>query len=207
MADKEKVTPQQADELEQNTGPVDKEATQAMDSTAKPEEKAGVKKTGEESAEGKATKEVKAAKTELEKLQDDYATLNDKYLRLMAEYDNFRKRSQRERDAIYPEATAATATAFLAVADNLERALAAECVDAEYKKGTELTYQSLMDAFSKLKIEKFGETGDAFDPNRHNAVMHVEDDSIAAQTVVEVFQKGYQLGDRIIRHAMVKVAN
>lgn len=194
MADKEKITPQQADEIERDTESVVEEIIPEV----KAEEKTDEKKTkGEKQPE----------RTELEKLQDDYATLNDKHLRLMAEYDNFRKRSLRERDAIYPEATAVAASQFLAVADNFERALAAECADAEYKKGTELTYQSLMDAFSKLKVEKFGESGDVFDPNRHNAVMHVEDDSVEAQTVVEVFQKGYQLGDRIIRHAMVKVAN
>lgn len=195
MADNEKATPQQAEEMEQNTGPAENEA-------------AVEEKSEDKTSETKENKQEKTpAKTELEKLQDDYAALNDKYLRLMAEYDNFRKRSQRERDAIYPEATAAAAMLFLTVADNFERALAAECADAEYKKGTEMTYQSLIDAFSKLKIEKFGEPGDAFDPNRHNAVMHVEEDGIENETVVEVFQKGYQLGDRIIRHAMVKVAN
>ena len=146
-------------------------------------------------------------KAELEKLREDYNALNDKYLRLMAEYDNFRKRSQRERDAIYPEATAAAAAAFLAVADNFERAIAAECSDPEYKKGTELVFQSLKDSFAKLNVEAFGEAGDKFDPNCHNAVMHVDDDSIDVETVVEVFQKGYKLGDRIVRHAMVKVAN
>lgn len=196
MADKEKTTPQQAEEIEQNAGAAEKEKV----------EKQAAGENVEEKANGAKSKEA-SERTELEKLQDDYAALNDKYLRLMAEYDNFRKRSQRERDAIYPEATAAAATAFLNVADNFERALAAECADAEYKKGTELTYQSLMEAFSKLKVEKFGEPGDDFDPNRHNAVMHVEDDSVENETVVEVFQKGYLLGDRIIRHAMVKVAN
>lgn len=196
MADKEKITPQQAEEIEQNAGAAEKEKVEKEAAEANVEEKTNEAKPKEASE-----------RTELEKLQDDYAALNDKYLRLMAEYDNFRKRSQRERDAIYPEATAAAATAFLNVADNFERALAAECADAEYKKGTELTYQSLMEAFSKLKVEKFGEPGDTFDPNRHNAVMHVEDDSVENETVVEVFQKGYLLGDRIIRHAMVKVAN
>ena len=151
--------------------------------------------------------EQPAEKTELEKLQDDFAALNDKYLRLMAEYDNFRKRSQREREAIYPEATATAAAAFLPVADNFERALAAECADAEYKKGTELVFQSLKDSFAKLNVETFGEPGDKFDPNCHNAVMHIDDENIEVETVVEVFQKGYRRGDRIIRHAMVKVAN
>ena len=139
MPDKEQVTPQQAEEMEQNTRPANAQETE---------------KTDAKTNEAKCDKNEKApAKTELEKLQDDYAALNDKYLRLMAEYDNFRKRSQRERDAVYPEATAAAAAAFLTVADNFERALAAECADPEYKKGTELTYQSLMDALGKLKVE------------------------------------------------------
>ncbi len=144
---------------------------------------------------------------ELKKLQDDYAALNDKYLRLMAEYDNFRKRSQRERDSIYPEATAAAVGGFLAVVDTFERALAAECSDPEYKKGTELTYKSLIDVLGKLKVEAFGQPGETFDPNCHNAVMHIEDESLAPGTVAEVFQRGYRLGDRVLRAAMVKVAN
>lgn len=144
---------------------------------------------------------------ELKKLSDDYAALNDKYLRLLAEYDNFRKRSQRERDAIYPEATAAAVTGLLPVVDNFERALAAECADHEYKKGTEMTYKSFIDALAKLKVEAFGEPGEPFDPNCHNAVMHVEDESLEPGTIAEVFQRGYRMGDRVIRHAMVKVAN
>lgn len=193
MTDKEKVAPQSAENIESNTESTEKEVTTEAAAQEKTDEKKAKDRTPE--------------KTELEKLQDDYAALNDKHLRLMAEYDNFRRRSQRERDAIYPEATAAAATLFVAVADNFERALAAQCADAEYKKGAELTYQSLMDAFSKLKVEEFGASGDAFDPNRYNAVMHVEDGSFGSETVVEVFQKGYQIGDRIIRHAMVTVAN
>ena len=188
MAEQEKVTPEQ-------------ETAQDVKQTEPAEE------TTNTNANDATTQQPSSEKTELEKLQDDYAALNDKYLRLMAEYDNFRKRSQREREAIYPDATASAVSGFLAVADNFERALAAECVDAEYKKGTELTFQSLMDAFGKLKIEKFGEAGEPFDPSRHNAVMHIEDESFDTQTVVEVFQRGYKLGDRIIRHAMVKVAN
>lgn len=199
MAEKEIVTPEQ-------------ETVEEVKKTEPTEEKT-VNETKDiiEDKEPKASKESKktkaSEKTELEKLQDDYTEINDKYLRLMAEYDNFRKRSQREHDAIYPEATAAAVAGFIGVADNFERAIATECADTEYKKGTELTYQSLLDAFSKLNVQIFGEVGDAFDPNCHNAVMHVEDENIDAETVVEVFQKGYKLGDRIIRHAMVKVAN
>ena len=151
--------------------------------------------------------EQPAEKTELEKLQDDFAALNDKYLRLMAEYDNFRKRSQREREAIYPEATATAAAAFLPVADNFERALAAECADAEYKKGTELVFQTLKDSFAKLNVETFGEPGDKFDPNCHNAVMHIDDENLGENEICQVFQKGFKLGDKIVRFAMVQVAN
>lgn len=157
--------------------------------------------------EKKEKKKKEKAPSELEKLQSDYAALNDKHLRLMAEYDNFRKRSQRERDAIYPEATANALTGLLEVVDNFERALAAECADAEYKKGTELTYKSLMTALEKQGVEVFGAAGDGFDPNCHNAVMHVEDDAFGAETIVEVFQKGYRIGERVLRYAMVKVAN
>ena len=96
---------------------------------------------------------------------------------------------------------------FLTVVDNFERALAAECSDPEYKKGTELTYKSLLEALGRLKVEAFGEPGESFDPNCHNAVMHIEDESLEPGTIAEVFQRGYRLGERVIRHAMVKVAN
>ena len=144
---------------------------------------------------------------QLAKLKQEFDALGDKYVRLVAEYDNFRKRSQREKESIYPDATVAAVNNFLAVADNFERALAVECADESYKKGYEMTYQSLVDAMAKLKVESFGAVGDKFDPNTHNAVMHIEDSEVDAETIVEVFQKGYRLGDRIIRHAMVKVAN
>ena len=156
----------------------------------------------------KKEKEKKGKKpSELEKLQDDYAALNNRYLRLAAEYDNFRKRSTREREQVWPEATAAAVTKFLGVADNFERGLAAECADTEFKKGMELTFRALSDALSALGVECFGAAGETFDPSRHNAVMHVDDDTLGAQEIVEVFQKGYRIGDKILRYAMVKVAN
>ncbi|MEG2173884.1 MAG: nucleotide exchange factor GrpE [Oscillospiraceae bacterium] len=158
-------------------------------------------------ADKKADKKEAAQPTELETLQSDYATLNDKYLRLAAEYDNFRRRTARERESIYPDAMAAAVGEFLAVADNFERALAAPCTDAEYKKGTEMTYKSLTEAFDKLGVQAFGKVGDPFDPSQHNAVMHIEDEAVKEATVVETFQKGYRLGERVLRCAMVKVAN
>ncbi len=145
--------------------------------------------------------------SELDKLKEENAALSDKYLRILAEYDNFRKRSQKERDAIYPEAVASAVEKILPVMDNIDRALAADCSDAEFKKGIELIKQSFDDALSKLGISEIKAMGEQFDPNFHNAVMHVEDDSAEENTIVEVFQKGYVLGDRVVRFAMVKVAN
>ena len=141
------------------------------------------------------------------KLQAQVADLNDRLLRTMAEYDNFRKRSQREKESIYPQATAAAVAQFVPVADTIERALAAPCADEEYKKGVEMILQNFNDILAKMGVEAFGAPGDVFDPEVHNAVMHVEDDTAGAGAIVEVFQKGYRLGERIIRHAMVKVAN
>lgn len=145
--------------------------------------------------------------SELERLQNDYAALNERHLRLAAEYDNFRKRTQREREAAWTDATAAAATAFLSVVDNFERAVESPCADAEYKKGVELTFKSLTEALERLHVVAFGEAGEAFDPERHNAVMHVEEEGAEASAVTEVFQKGYKMGDRVLRYAMVKVAN
>ena len=158
-----------------------------------------------EQEQPKDKKEKKRTKTE--QLEEQLADLNDRYLRLAAEYDNFRKRSARERDSIYPEATANAVSAFLEVADDMERALGAECSDPEFKKGLELTYKALSAAFEKLNVAPFGQKGEPFDPNCHNAVMHIEDDSVDSSVVAEVYQKGYRLGDRVIRHAMVQVKN
>ena len=146
-------------------------------------------------------------KTEKQLLEEQIADLNNKLLRTLAEYDNFRKRSQREKDALAPITTASVLAQFLPVVDIVERALAAECSDGEYKKGVEMILTSFKETFSRLGAEEFGEAGEQFDPNLHNAVMHVEDEALQANTITEVFQKGYKLGERIIRHAMVKVAN
>lgn len=144
---------------------------------------------------------------EIEKLKTDLQSETEKHLRVLAEYDNFRKRSQKEREAVYPTAMASAVSEFIPVADNFERALMAECVDPEYKKGMELTYKLLTDSFEKLGVTIYGEKGDAFDPNLHNAVMQVEDTEAETNTISEVFQKGYKLGDKVIRFAMVTVVN
>lgn len=169
-----------------------------------PVEKEDEKKSKKEKSSEKKGEKENSKEAELQKQLDDE---KDKHLRLMAEYDNYRKRTQKEKESIYPEAVAETIKAFLPVADNFERAMAAATDDENYKKGAELTYRSLMDVFAKFNVESFGEKGDLFDPNLHNAVMHEDDDSEKESMISEVFQKGYKIGDRILRFAMVKVLN
>lgn len=131
----------------------------------------------------------------------------DKYLRLLAEYDNYRKRSLKEKETAWSTAKADTAKEFLPVYDNLERALRQETADEAYAKGVQMTMTQLRGVLEKLGIEEIPALGQPFDPNLHNAVMHMEDESLGENTVAEVFQTGFRLGDRVIRHAMVKVAN
>ncbi|MBQ5816242.1 MAG: nucleotide exchange factor GrpE [Oscillospiraceae bacterium] len=145
--------------------------------------------------------------TELEKKEAECKELNDKYLRLAAEYDNFRKRTAREKEALFGDATAASVAAFLAVYDNLERAVANPSTDEGYKKGVELIFAEFENTLGKLKVETIAPLGEAFDPNFHSAVMHEENETFGENTVSEVFQKGMKLGDRVIRPAIVKVAN
>ncbi len=132
---------------------------------------------------------------------------HEQYLRLAAEYDNFRKRSAKEKDGIYQDAKAETAKKFLPVYDNLERALKNETADAAYKKGVEMTMNELVRILTALEIIPFGAAGETFDPQRHNAVMHIEDETLGQNVVAEVFQTGFAMGERVIRFAMVKVAN
>lgn len=135
------------------------------------------------------------------------AAAEDKYLRLCAEYDNFRKRSAKEKESAWTDAKASTAAAFLPVYDNLERALKAPCSDEAFLKGVEMTMNQLKEVLTKLGIEEIPALGEKFDANLHNAVMHVDDEAVEENTVVEVFQTGFKTGDKIIRFAMVKVAN
>ena len=137
-----------------------------------------------------------------------YNDLNDRYLRMAAEYDNFRKRSQREREQAYTDAVSRAVTALLPTYDNLERALKAETADTEYKKGVELTMTQLTESLKGINVTVIdAAAGTAFDPNFHNAVMHVEDENLGENVIAETFQQGFQIGDKVIRHAMVKVAN
>lgn len=144
---------------------------------------------------------------ETEQLRQKLVAEHDLYLRLAAEYDNFRKRSRKEKEALYLDVKAETAGKFLPVFDDLERALANETADEAYKKGVELIMSEFRKIIKELGGEEFGETGDPFDPNAHNAVMHVEDESLGENVVAQVFQKGFRIGEKVIRHAVVKVAN
>ena len=143
----------------------------------------------------------------IEELEKEQAALNDRYLRLCAEYDNFRKRSQKEKDALYGDVKANAVSAFLPVYDNLERALKQGTEDEAYRKGVEMIMTQFCTTLEKLGVTPIECQGEKFDPALHNAVMHVEDEAKGENEIVEVFQKGFKLGDKVIRFAMVKVAN
>ena len=165
----------------------------------------------EESKEAKKDKKQKKESKKEAELKETAEKLiqaeKEKYLRLCAEYDNFRKRSQKERDGLYADIKADTLLKFLPVYDNLERALATPTADEAYRKGVEMTMVQFDQTLEKLGITEIEALGKPFDPNVHNAVMHVEDESFGENEVVEVFQKGFKLNDKVIRFAMVKVAN
>lgn len=169
------------------------------------------KQTEANAEESKDTKPEQPEKSELEIAQDKAAELNDKYLRLYAEYDNFRKRSNREKDARYGDAVIDAVAAILPIGDNLERALAAEVTSEDalkLKEGVEMVMKQFNDTLEKLDVKPIKALGEQFDPNLHNAVMHIEDDSVDENTVVEEFMKGYEYKDgRVVRYSMVKVAN
>ncbi len=159
-------------------------------------------------AEEKTKKDKKCDKykEEIAKLEAELSELNDKYLRMAAEYDNFRRRSREEREATYEAALSDTVAELLPIIDNLERAAMYE--DGEkVKEGLVMIAKSVSSAFSTLGVEQVGKIGETFDPNIHSAVMHVEDESLGEGEIVEVFQKGYKKGKRIIRFAAVKTAN
>ena len=139
--------------------------------------------------------------------EEKYNAEHDMYLRLAAEFDNFRKRTIKEKEASYGNGKADTLAKLLPVYDNLERALNQPTEDAAYKKGVELTMAEFEKIFASLGVEVFGNVGDEFDPEKHNAIMHTEDPELGENTIAMVFQKGARIGDKVIRFAMVQVAN
>ena len=144
---------------------------------------------------------------EVNPFEEKYNAEHDAHLRLAAEYDNFRKRTVKEKEASYGNGKADAVAKMLPVYDNLERALNQPTEDTAYKKGVELTMTELVKILNGLGVEIFGERGEAFDPNLHNAVMHIDDETLEENTISQVFQKGFKIGDKVVRFAMVQVAN
>lgn len=177
--------------------PEAEEAAEPKAGEKQPDKKAG-KKEAKKAGEDK--KEKPSADTEL-------AALNDKYLRICAEYDNFRRRSQKEKESLYGDVKADTVAKFLPVYDNLERALAQGTEDEAYRKGVEMIMAQFVTTLEKLGVTPIESLGQKFDPSLHNAVMHAEDEEKGENEIVQVFQQGFKLGDKVIRFAMVKVAN
>lgn len=180
----------------------EKKAQEAVEEVL--EQEAEVQTGAEEEASGETPDPLLA---ELESLKTQVSQQEDKYLRLAAEYENYRRRTAKEKEAIWSDAKGDAAAAFLPVYDNLERALKQETADEAYKKGVEMTMNQLKAVLEKLGITEIEALGQSFDPNVHNAVMHIEDENFGENTVAEVFQAGFKLGEKVIRFAMVKVAN
>ncbi|MBQ3195207.1 MAG: nucleotide exchange factor GrpE [Clostridia bacterium] len=169
------------------------------------EETAPEKETKE--SKGKTKAKLAEAEEKLAKAEAECAELNDKYLRLAAEYDNFRRRSAKEKEGLYADCFAEAISAFLPVIDNAERAAEYATDDSELAKGVLMLDKQLKDVLEKMKVEAIVSDGEQFDPKLHNAIMHEEDDESPENTVSQTLQKGYRIGDKVIRHALVKVVN
>ncbi len=150
--------------------------------------------------------EIKELKEEIKELKEENESSKDKLLRTVAEYDNFRKRTSKEKENIYAEACADVLKEMLPVLDNLERAISVDGSIEDLKKGIELTINQFESSFEKLGVEEISSDGE-FDPNFHNAVMHMEDENLGKNQIAEVFLKGYKKGDKVLRYSMVKVVN
>lgn len=161
----------------------------------------------EQEAAPEAQEATPAPNSELELLQEKYNELQDQYLRLLAEYDNYRKRTQREKDEIFQAATAAALQKILPIQDNFERASAFECHTEEFAKGYAMIQKSFSEVLTSFGVEAFGEVGEPFNPELHHAVMHIEDETLGENVIAQVLQKGYRMGNRILRYAMVQTAN
>ena len=164
------------------------------------------KKTTEEQLEQTPVEET-VEETPVDPWEEKYNAERDSHLRLAAEFDNFRKRTLKEKESSYANGKADAVEKLLPVYDNLERALNQPTEDAAYKKGVEMTMNELVKILTGLGVEIFGEVGETFDPNMHNAVMHTEDENLGENTISLVFQKGFRIGEKIVRFAMVQVAN
>ncbi len=175
--------------------------TPETEETVAPDAAAG----DEAKKKGKKKKESKPS--DADKLKEELAAEHDKYLRLYAEYDNYRKRSQKEREALYTDVKAGTVKDLLPVYDNLARALKQGTEDAAFYKGVEMIMTQLMEILGKMNVSPIEAVGQPFDPEKHNAVMHIEDPELGESVVAEEFEKGFVMGDKVIRFSVVKVAN
>ena len=164
------------------------------------------KELNEETIE-ETVEETAEAVSEVNPFEEKYNAEHDAHLRLAAEYDNFRKRTVKEKEASYGNGKADAVAKMLPVYDNLERALNQPTEDTAYKKGVEMTMNELVKIFTSLGVEIFGNVGDEFDPNLHTAVMHIDSEELGENVIAQVFQKGFKIGDKVVRFAMVQVAN
>ena len=165
------------------------------------------KKEKKETPEVEETVASEQATEQIDPWEEKYNAEHDAYLRLAADFDNFRKRTVKEKEQLYTSGRCDAVEKLLPVYDNLERALNQPTEDAAYKKGVEMTMMQLVEIFGSLGVEIFGQVGDAFDPAIHNAIVHNEDESVGENTISQVFQKGFRIGERIVRFAMVQVSN
>ena len=185
----------------------EKETAQAAE-TPKAEEPAKAEETEKQSAEPETFTVTREQMEKMEGLAKALAAEQDKYLRLAADYDNYRKRTAKEKESLYADAKIDTIKALLGVYDNLERGIA-QYGDEEstHRKGLEMVFNQFKESLKKLGVETMDAVGQPFDPEKHNAVMHIEDETCGENTVVEVLQQGFMLGDKVLRFAIVKVAN
>ena len=170
------------------------------------EENTSSKETKATKKSKKADKKADAFQTEKEKLEKELADTKDSYMRVLAEYDNFRKRTQKEKESAYNDSKASTLALLLPVIDNFDRAIDNKTDDIEaYRKGIEMTYNQFKEIFNKLDVVSFGEVGEEFNPEIHNAVMTTENPDLPENSIAAVFEKGYKMGDRVLRFASVQI--
>ena len=197
----------------ENTSPEEQAVQQAEEVAGnKPEEEASQPEKESANSKKKIFSKGSKKEEELEKkiheLEEALSKQKRQFLRTAAEYDNYRKRSEREKAAVYADATAAAILEILPVEDNLERALAQkECSVEDLRKGVEMVQAQMKSCLEKLGVSEMGAEGESFDPAIHNAVMHIEDENLGENVIVQVLQKGYKIGEKVVRHAMVQVAN
>lgn len=204
--EKQKIDTEEQDPVKNGSDAAEKTSADAAGEPEKKPEASGTDAEKQTGDAGTTDRGERILKSENEKLKRELAESDDKYRRMIAEYDNYRKRTAKEREGIYADAYADALKELLSVKDALEMAVRYSESD-KVVEGVQMTLAKFTDTFHKLGVEEFGKVNEPFDPNIHNAVMHVEDEAFGENVIAEVLMKGYRKGDRILRHAMVKVAN